>query len=198
MSVLHAKSSRMRVNDIIDLHSVWDSRLISKSLRTVAQNYTRPLPSRQVESALRGTIYDPYIREIMWEGVMGAWKDELEDWLSCPEDISPLPTNSQTPFILSPATGMRVLNTASESICPFAWAQPIHQLNCDIIWPASLDQPEAGTAPRRHYVELDTAEYSGMIKEKRVVEKLLATAGIRLAGVLNQIFADRDQNEIEQ
>ena len=40
-----------------------------------------------------------------------------------------------------------------------------------------------------HYLELDTPEYSGAIAKAWVVEKLLAQGGIRLAAVLNEIFA---------
>jgi hypothetical protein len=37
-------------------------------------------------------------------------------------------------------------------------------------------------------VELDTPEYWGRIKGDKVVEKLLAMAGIRLAAVLNSVL----------
>jgi len=47
----------------------------------------------------------------------------------------------------------------------------------------------ASRAPRKEYLELDTPEYSGKITEDWVVEKLLAQAGWRLAGVLNSIFS---------
>ncbi|KAI0827121.1 phospholipase C/P1 nuclease domain-containing protein [Trametes gibbosa] len=46
--------------------------------------------------------------------------------------------------------------------------------------------------PRRHpeLFELDTPEYAGRIARGWVVERLLATAGVRLAGVLTDVFAD--------
>ncbi|KZS97179.1 phospholipase C/P1 nuclease [Sistotremastrum niveocremeum HHB9708] len=166
-----------------NLHSVWDSGLIAKSLRTLPLNYTRPLPIDWVESALRETIYTPYIRQIMWEGVLTEWKDELDAWLLCPgavwktlglvnQDGNPTPLQS--------------IPTDDDVVCPFAWGEPIHQLNCDLIWPPELDE----YGPRPHYIELDTPEYSGRIKREKLIEKLLAMAGIRMAGVLNYLFAD--------
>lgn len=143
-----------------------------------------------------------------------------------------------------------------ESLCPYAWAQPLHQLNCDLVWPPEIDEPpyshdahsrfgrassfgghgpedehaygcghgtlsaeqevremqafmdgkldakdgqsikEAGSdwlgmtmvAQRTPYLELYTPEYAGRIAKKWVLEKLLAMAGIRLAGILNDVF----------
>jgi hypothetical protein len=31
------------------------------------------------------TIYDSYIRRIMWEGVFQIWSDQVPEWFSCPE-----------------------------------------------------------------------------------------------------------------
>jgi len=71
-----------------NLHSVWDSLLISERLRTLPYNYTKPLPLPDVESYLQDTIYDPYIRRLVWEGLLGKWQDEYETWLVCPESSS--------------------------------------------------------------------------------------------------------------
>ncbi|KAL1941699.1 hypothetical protein VTO73DRAFT_6699 [Trametes versicolor] len=117
-------------------------------------------------------------------------------------------------------------------VCPYAWARPIHALNCDAslpVWPHGLDAPgdehgsphahadwpevpydvvdfldmrlleEAGDAgvavggraPRHpELFELDTPEYAGRLARGWVLERLLAMAGVRLAGVLTDIFAD--------
>ncbi|KAH9941195.1 phospholipase C/P1 nuclease domain-containing protein [Epithele typhae] len=100
-------------------------------------------------------------------------------------------------------------------LCPYAWAAPIQKLNCDLpVWPHELDLPgthpsdvapeidedgkdmaasaEATARPPRHpdLVELDTPAYAGKIYQEWVVERLLAMAGVRLAGVLTDIFAD--------
>lgn len=47
--------------------------MIARSIREL-RNYTQPLPSRQIESALRGSIYDSYVRFILWEGVRLWWR----------------------------------------------------------------------------------------------------------------------------
>lgn len=100
-------------------------------------------------------------------------------------------------------------------LCPYAWARDIHELNCAFpIWPAELDATlssssdsergcmghdheggelsegevdEMGRRPRPHpeLLELDTPQYAGRVREGWVVERLLAMAGIRLAGILN-------------
>jgi hypothetical protein len=41
--------------------------------------------------------------------------------------------------------------------------------------------------------ELDKPEYSGKIEDDWVIEKLLAQGGVRLAGILNAIFAPQRQ-----
>ena len=67
----------------------------------------------------------------------------------------------------------------SDTICPYAWAAPIHALNCGVVWPPERDEG---------YTELDTPEYSGKIEKDWVIEKLLMQGGMRLAGILNAIF----------
>lgn len=136
----------------------------------------------------------------------------------------------------------------TDLICPFAWAQPIHALNCAFVWPKQLDEPpyngqpssshahsedehedcgcskssleedlnlisreKIGFIPRPYalssngfinppphppLLELDTPEYTGYIAKNFVVEKLLAQAGIRMAGVLNYLFADDDDEVV--
>lgn len=66
-------------------------------------------------------------------------------------------------------------------VCPYYWSKPIHQLNCDIAWPAGID--DSGE------MELDTPEYAEEIGRQMVVEQLLAKGGVRLAGILNYVFA---------
>lgn len=115
--------------------------------------------------------------------------------------------------------------TDDDVLCPFHWAQPIHALNCEIVWPKELDEPpydhlsdtddrallsphscgspyeeldmlseeRYDASARGHYLELDTPEYSGVISERWIVERLLAMAGVRLAGVLNWLFADFEE-----
>ncbi|KAH9852442.1 phospholipase C/P1 nuclease [Lenzites betulinus] len=207
---------------------------------------------RLVEPHLRGAIYDPYIRRIMHEGlsVGGRFDAESDGWLDCPvpahshEDVQTLDASGAFGYamsVLAPrvqalltldlpaALGLTTRPGAEKrwddgSVCPYAWARPIHAMNCDAslpVWPHGLDAPgdhtlegwqevpydvvdfldaslvedvevEVGGRPPRHpeLFELDTPEYAGRLASGWVVERLLATAGVRLAGVLTDIFAD--------
>jgi hypothetical protein len=149
----------------------------------------------------------------MYEGVLGKWRDEIPDWLACPaaEESSISQSSrrlwqevmSSQDTILGGVAG----ETDDEFVCPYHWAQPIHALNCDLVWPKEIDEPpynsknypedcevvdSQGRKPRdpHPYLELDTPEYWGVIRDQWVVEKLLAMAGVRLAAVLNYLFAD--------
>ncbi|KAJ7354563.1 phospholipase C/P1 nuclease domain-containing protein [Mycena albidolilacea] len=222
-----------------NLHSVWDGLLIAKALRSVPRKYSQPLPSPKIEYALRGTIYDSYVRMIMWEGVLGKWEHDIPTWLTCP---APTGTRSvsfafpssfgafwrQAQLVWNRVMG-GTMDTDDDLICPYYWAQPIHALNCEIVWPKALDEPpynntrlDGASSEHSHhefvspdtelaqvdsagrfvagpvggpYLELDTPEYSGVISKQWIVEKLLAQAGIRLAGVLNYLFADIEDPE---
>jgi hypothetical protein len=204
----------------IDLHSLWDGLLIAKALRSVPKQYDQPLPAPQIEHALRGTIYDSYVRMIMWEGVLGAsrWGPQIPDWLACP-----VPLAYQSACVADAdafnAPQASVSGTDDGVVCPHHWATVIHALNCEVVWPAALDappyndtRPPAGLSGHQQlfaldadadadpalFLELDTPEYAGVISERWIVEKLLAQAGLRLAGVLNYLFADFGVDEDEQ
>ncbi|KAN0085730.1 Phospholipase C/P1 nuclease domain containing protein [Tylopilus felleus] len=225
-----------------NLHRVWDSFLISERLRTLPANYSYPLPLPDVESYLRDTIYDPYIRRIVWEGLLGKWEDELDDWLVCPPSPCALarrrgqaqrPSSSawQTVLSLFSKTSRdddeceddeSGLGVDDDHLCPYAWAKPIQELNCEIVVPPELDfvpyaashdgeECACGDASegdaydafmvlRRgsHYFELYTPEYAGVIKDRWIVEKLLTQGGIRLAAVLNWIFAEVEEDELKR
>ena len=94
-------------------------------------------------------------------------------------------------------------------LCPYVWAKPIHELNCALpVWPHELDLPgshpsealshadvdadAAGRRPPRHpeLLELDTPAYAGRIAREWVVERMLAMAGVRMAGVLTDVLAE--------
>jgi hypothetical protein len=202
--------------------------LIAQRIRTLPRNYTLPLPFPEIEYNLRGTIYDPYVRRLMWEGIMGRWKDDIQTWVSCP-----VSDNTSSGGVWQTVMSLFKTNVAAQTddniICPYAWAKPTNELNCDFIFPKALDQPpynqqlsvdsdshsahffpaaevdlvdpngrfragskSGGDGP---YLELDTPEYAGKIRNELVVEKLLAQGGIRLAGVLNWLFADLEEKD---
>ena len=199
-----------------DLHSVWDNNLIAKALRQTPRNYSRPLPVPAVESSLRGAIYDPYVRRVVWEGLgvgkgHGRWESEVDSWLSCDSGHQSFVRGGQerpAQEVLfagkppsHPRKGRGPPETSdTDTLCPYAWAAPIHALNCAIVWPPELDKPDSVVPldrPRRDYLELDTAKYSGHIEKEWIIEKLLAEAGVRLAGILNHIFLPQLQLEGE-
>ncbi|KAI0702020.1 phospholipase C/P1 nuclease domain-containing protein [Cerioporus squamosus] len=219
---------------ITNLHSVWDGLLIAQSIRQTPRNYSRPLTGAAgaiVEPHLRGAIYDPYIRRIMHEGlsVGGRFDEESRSWLDCPTPeseglrTSDLTYRERAQALLAmdfyAALGLTTRPGTEAGwddavLCPFAWAKPIHKLNCELpVWPHDLDPAgshpsdfdveldaddfgaEANGAGRpRHpeLFELDTPEYAGKIAKEWVVERLLAMAGVRLAGVLTDVFQDVD------
>lgn len=182
------------------------------------------LNSRRIESALTGAIYDPYVRWITWEGILGWWKDEWAEWMTCPAQpdladypLFPRPANQ---FAVMPATNLHsdphisALQGApldpTFPLCPYDWARPIHDsLHCSstsasitnalfapsntsYIWPPHLSIVEPNTPPH-HYpagelTELNAKWYTGRLRDEKVIEKVLAMAGVRLAAILNEIL----------
>jgi len=218
-----------------NLHSVWDNFLIAQRIRSIPYNYTRPLPSREVEAVLQDAIYDPYIRRVVWEGLAegGRWQDELNGWLDCPAASAKNTAVKTWREALLGATLSQLVfgsGTAEETdddvLCPYYWAKPIHELNCELVWPKALDEdlsraevnvhhdcgshvsPEeevawldgARATPKPHepYLELDTPEYAGVVRKEWVVERLVAMAGVRLAGTLNWLFADLPDEGVQR
>ena len=182
------------------LHKVWDNALVDKAIRSTPTNYSKPIPAPALESSLSDTSYDPYIRRIYWEGLgpdqhSGRWGSEADSWLSCPPapslesvrmQLEQPPQEVLVGAVPAPRREPRLGNgppatSDSDTLCPYAWAAPIHALNCaGVVWPPELDEG---------YAELDTPEYAGKIGKDWVIEKLFMQGGIRLAGILNAIFA---------
>jgi len=100
-----------------------------------------------LESSLRGAIYDPYIRRVVWEGIgvgrgTGRWESEADSWLECPASLS---ESGPQLVLAAPRRPSRrggdgpPLTSDSDTLCPYAWGAPIHKLNCGIVWPAGID-----------------------------------------------------------
>ena len=113
-------------------------------------NYTKPLPSRQIEDSLRGTIYDPYVRFIVWEGIRQWWKPDLLHWLDCPSSAvagdntdewgvwKTLKEMNQWTFsrhVSRLPIKMSKLEAEEYSPCTLSWATPIHNLTCHYVFP---------------------------------------------------------------
>jgi len=181
---------------ITNFHSMWDSLIVAKAIRTTPHNYTKPIPGHEIEKHLRGAIYDPLIRKVVVDGIGRKWRDEVDSWLECPGQQTPEPLSmwQQTKRLVF-GRAWRSSDTDDEVVCPYHWATPIHAMNCEWIWPKEMDEPPYGGSglfggrPSHPYLELDTPEYGGKITREWVVEKLFAMAGIRLAAILNYLFA---------
>jgi len=161
------------------------------AIRTVGYNYTKPLPTgfERVEENLRGAIYDPLIRKIVWEGVEGKWAEEVGDWVSCSKDEGDMTAEAEEKkdnvwrtlgdFFLPGwfvRRSVEIPITDTEFICPYHWAKPIHLLNCELIWPKQLEGDHSASrvmasSPRRarckRYPHFDNFD---MEEEEDVVE----------------------------
>ena len=122
----------------------------------------------------------------MWEGVLGEWQKEVNTWFECRASRA---TDEEPDFGIP--EGQRVLrggveiNPDGPVVCPYFWASSVHPINCDIAWPPVRFDDDGDSK-----YELDTDEYAGVIGQRMIVEKLLAQGGVRLAGILNYVFAN--------
>lgn len=175
--------------------------------------YSYPLPGsagRVVEKHLKGAIYDPYIRRLLHDGFgVGSYGNaqarftNWTEWSNCPTQETEPEVNSsnwlgRAQAVLTSSwrwiTGDR--DWDDENVCPYAWASAIHKLSCEFpIWPRELEfAPDElveaeGGRPKPHpdLLELDTPQYAGRLRDEWVVETLVATAGVRLATILNGV-----------
>ncbi|RXW17643.1 hypothetical protein EST38_g8210 [Candolleomyces aberdarensis] len=212
-----------------NLHRVWGTGLLARLIRIVPPQYSSPLPDRsdlpipsqQIELALRHAIYDPLVRRVMWEGVESKWINDIDDWISCPAVPTAPAPESQSTSILSIVSGVlsnpwtlpralvKIVSSASRErvdilpdgprVCPYAWSTPVHALNCKYVWPPALianaTKPkveEFSHARAARPPILDTPAYMAALDDNLVLEKLVAQGGLRLAGVLNWLFATKE------
>jgi len=75
--------------------------------------------------------------------------------------------------------------------CPYTWASAMHDINCDVAWPAGYTG-----VPGEPLIELDTDVYLGRIGREKTIEKLLAMAGLRLAKVVNEALAEPGETSL--
>ncbi|KAL1413611.1 hypothetical protein Q8F55_001386 [Vanrija albida] len=73
--------------------------------------------------------------------------------------------------------------------CPYTWSKSIHGINCQYAWPREY----TGTGP---LIELDTPEYIGHIDGDKVLERLLAQGGLRLAKILNRVIGKGEVSDL--
>ncbi|KAF8755385.1 Phospholipase C P1 nuclease [Rhizoctonia solani] len=212
---LHLTGHRVRYDGrITNLHSLWDGRLIAQRIRTLP-NYTIPLPThptpsfppeaiernRQIESVLHGAIYDPYVRWIVLEGIYGWWTDELEEWTTCPQfDLTskkPVIPVNPTSFggLVEPEEERKFVIRGSRR-GQTVLAPKEHAFGLPFEDPSDVpphDPNHPGPTPAKDLIELDTPEYAGRIRKDKVIEKLMALGGLRLAGVLNELLGSEEE-----
>ncbi|KAM0786860.1 hypothetical protein ACM66B_002286 [Microbotryomycetes sp. NB124-2] len=179
---------------LMNLHGLWDNQLIAKALRDQS-NYTRPLPARQIEDNLRGAIYDPYIRLILWEGVRQWWRPSLPEWFECPRKTSTWDSVKQVVFgPRAPKLDGPYYDAEDDVwsvICPVHWARQTHEVTCSRTFPPAKEDGEETDHP-----ELHTKAYYNPIRDNNIIEKMLAQGGMRLAASLNAIFAPPTDDEL--
>ncbi|KPV72559.1 uncharacterized protein RHOBADRAFT_55661 [Rhodotorula graminis WP1] len=161
-----------------NLHSLWDGLLIARALREHS-NYTSPLPSQQIESALMGRIYDPYIRLLLWEGVRTWWRTSLPGWFTCSPSSSAL---SPSPTPPHPAQLVLGAGPAKATVCPVTWATETHKTTCEMGFPDGYDEHGAPVEAG------GKSEFYRRIRDSLTVERLLTQAGLRLAATLNTVL----------
>ena len=171
------------------MHAVWDGQVVERAVETTPDQWKKPL-SAAIEKHLHGSPYDPLIRKVLVQGVNQTWADEFNSWLECPAS-NPSTSRGNDQIVLQ--SQWEPSETDDGSVCPWSWASPIHQLTCDWVWPKQLDQPpyDENGGP---LLQLDTDEYAGKITDEWVIERLLTMAGVRLASILNLIFAQQQDH----
>ncbi|GAA5886427.1 hypothetical protein JCM6882_001635 [Rhodosporidiobolus microsporus] len=178
-----------------NLHSLWDGLLIARTLRE-QRNYTRPLPSQQIESALTGRIYDPYIRLLLWEGVREWYRSSLPEWMDCSAagPFSSSSSASSAALAAGAQHGQLTFSSPAEGegpakmgdiVCPIRWATETHRVTCELAFPRGYDDHR--TPP----VEVGgNSEFWRGLKADHSLARLLLQGGLRLAATLNTVLAE--------
>ncbi|KAF9778029.1 S1/P1 nuclease [Thelephora terrestris] len=168
----------------VRLHKMWDEEIVARAIETTPSEWDQPL-SPEIERHLHGNEYDRLIRKILVEGIKRTWADKVESWTRCPAPSLPSSLGDDQ-IVLQPR--WEVGDTDDGDVCPWHWASPLHELVCEWVWPKQLDEPpyNENLGP---LLQLDTDEYAGKITREWVVEELFAKGGLRLAMILNFIFA---------
>ncbi|KAH6900828.1 S1/P1 nuclease [Coprinopsis sp. MPI-PUGE-AT-0042] len=187
-------------------HAAWDKAIPNKLMSLVPLNYTLPLPEHQtdripssttIEAALKGSPYHAFVRRMLWEGVDSRWKSESPSWLACPsvssgiwDEVKEIAQGVISSFLEKRPhyrRGQKVeILPDGPLVCPYAWAKPTHEYACGFAWPEEFTSKNPADWP---LLELATPEYFGVIKDEMAVERFLVQGGMRLAGILNWLFA---------
>lgn len=143
-----------------------------------------PSPERSLTSSLLHGAGNALAHAAGYLGPL-SW---LGDHIPLPQD-GDHSNNKDVMIANHPAALAQTGKNFTEPACPYTWSKEIHGINCDHAWPKEYN----GTGP---LIELDTPEYLGKIADAKVVEKLLAMGGLRLAKVLNQILGEGQYTDL--
>ena len=176
-----------KIELFVGLHAMWDVDLVERAIQTTPGEWDQPL-DQAVESHLHGDDYDPLIRKTLTGGIDKTWASEVDSWIQCPAVGTSQSHGGGPSDQTTLQSQWQPSDTDDESVCPWHWASPIHQITCDWAWPKQLDEPPYDE-PQGPLLQLDTKAYGGKVTQEWVVEKLLAMAGLRLAAILNLVFA---------
>ena len=168
---------------------MWDGELVDRAIKTTPSEWNKRLDAG-IESHLHGHKYDPLVRKTLVGGIVQVWAGEVESWIQCPTAGTSLLSHAGGPIDqISLQSQWQPSDTDDESVCPWYWAAPIHNITCEWAWPRQLDEPPYNKPQNPPLFQLDNPGYGGKVTEEWVVEKLLAMAGLRLAAILNLVFA---------
>ncbi|KAN0084271.1 hypothetical protein V8E55_007775 [Tylopilus felleus] len=111
------------------------------SSRNASAGFRRIIPTPFPSQALNHTSDIPYTRRIVWEGLLGKWKDGLDDWLVCPPSPCALVRRHGQAHHPSSSAWQTVTVLSLFSSVSKDEAKPIHELNCEIVLvvPPALD-----------------------------------------------------------
>ncbi|GAA5870418.1 hypothetical protein JCM8547_004027 [Rhodosporidiobolus lusitaniae] len=175
-----------------NMHSLWDGLLIARTLREQG-NYTQPLPSKQIESALTGRIYDPYLRLLLNEGVRSWYRTGLAEWLDC----SASPSSISLPSLASSTSSQLIFSSPvspsiepgerdwEDTVCPIRWATETHRVTCELAFPEGYDEH------KNPPLEIGgNSKWWRDLQADHSLARLLLQAGLRLAATLNTVLAE--------
>jgi hypothetical protein len=171
-----------------ELHGLWDTNLVDRAIDNTPSKWANPLSS-DIEQHFHGDKYVPLIRKVLVSGINQTWTHEFGTWVQCPAiSLSASSSHDNDQLVLQ--SQWKPNETDDDRVCPWHWATPIHHLDCEWAWPKQMDEPPYDSpSSNGPFLQVDTDEYAGKIAKELVVEKLLTMAGLRLASILNQIFA---------
>lgn len=146
-----------------------------------------------------GKFYDLYVEHII-KLIKTVWIKDVPDWMVCDKDEEDKKTKSDLKSRIQFQQPLRSTSNnnykdecneyneynkddkrkipSHPAVCPNFWAPSLNRLNCQIVYDGY--KPE---------LDLSIGKYYERIDKGKVMEKLLAIAGIRMAAVLNTLFA---------